>query len=113
MVATSVTSVFAAAVKNRRTNVRAMAPALMLMLGLITQVALGALTILPMYGLLDFLIDVRTPIVTAHVATGAFLLGASFLLSLLSFRGAQSIAARKPSSATGSLAVLAPQKAHL
>ncbi len=79
----------------------------MLIIGLITQVGLGLLALFPMYGLLEFLIEARATIVTAHVAAGAFLLGDSFLLTLLSFPRAE----KKLVTKNGSLSILQPQKA--
>ncbi len=107
MVAGGIVTVFRASVRNRDAAPRSVLPALLLTLGLITQVALGVLSILPMYGQLMFLLDVRTPIVTAHVATGAFLLGCSFLLTLISYPHGAPGAAK-----TGTLSMLRPQGAQ-
>ncbi len=108
MVTGSVAAVFTAAVKNRESAKEAVLPALLLVLALITQIGLGVLAILPLYGLLEFLIDFRTPIVTAHVATGAFLLGSSFLTALISRPRAES----RTVARTGTLSILHPQRAQ-
>ena len=108
MVTGSVAAVFTAAIKNRESAKDALLPALLLILALITQIGLGILAILPLYGQLEFLIDFRTPIVTAHVATGAFLLGASFLTALIS----RPRAASRTVARTGTLSILQPQRAQ-
>lgn len=107
MVAGSIVTVFLSVSKEAPSDKGLVVPALLLVTGLITQVALGILVFLPMIGVLDFLVWHRTPLVTAHVATGAFLLGCSFLLSILTYR-----AAAHDSERSANFSILRPQGAR-